>query len=242
MSLHNKLAEGHYYLAENVNLDKKIYINSSTVDLCLNGHTLTSEIVANSGIQNAIEVSYNAILNLCDCVGTGKITSNALYTLEIKESAASFANLYGGTVDSPTGICVLTQGNLVLDGATLTVGGEYVIDARTASTITIKNGSVEGSVTSCVQMTSGTTFAMTGGTVTNTGSGDGVYISGLGGTVSGGTITSANGAGIHLSGNPLTLSGAPVITGGEAGITLHADSSITVGDDLMGCYTVFRDN
>lgn len=237
-----KLAEGYYCLVGNVSLDKKIYINSSTVDLCLNGHTLTSEIAANSGTLNAIEVSYNATLNLCDCVGNGKITSNALYTLEIKEDTNSSANLYGGTVDSPTGICVETRGNLILDGATLTASNNYVIDAQAASAVVIKSGKVEGGGANCVQMTSQATFAMTGGTVTNTGSGNGLYISDLGGAVSGGTITSKNGAGIYLSGNSLALSGAPVITGGEADITIHADGSITVGDDLTGNYSVFRDN
>ena len=238
-----KLAEGHYYLAESVSLDKKIYINSSTVDLCLNGQTLTSKIAANSGTQNAIEVSYNAGLNLCDCAGSGKITANgAIYTLEIKGDAGSFANLYGGTVDNPTGICVETRGNLVLDGATLTAGGDYVINAQSTSAVTIKSGKVEGSVTSCVQMTSSTTFAMTGGTVTNTGSGSGVFMSNQANTVSGGTIHSEMGTGIYLLSNSFTLSGTPKITGEKADIAIHADSSITVGDDLTGCYTVFRDN
>ena len=240
---HYLLAEGHYYLTDNISLKKTIYIRDRTVDLCLNGRTLTSEIAANSGTLNAIEVSYNATLNLCDCVGTGEITASGVrYTLEIKESANSFANLYGGTVDSPTGICVETRGNLVLDGATLTAGGDYVINAQSTSAVTIKSGKVEGSSTKCVQMTSRATFTMTDGTVTNTGSGCGVSMSNLGGTISGGTIHSNNGVGIDLAFYSLTLSGNPTITGGEAGISFSTNGAITVGEGLAGTYSVLHAN
>ena len=237
-----KLAEGHYYLAESVSLDKKIYINGETIDLCLNGHTLTNTTADGSGILNAIEISDKATLNLCDCGGGGKITSNALYTLEVKQNANSFANLYGGTVDNPMGICVETRGNLILDGATLKAGKDYVIDAQVDSTVTIKSGKVEGGGANCVQMVANSTFTMTGGSVTNTGSSHGVFVGEGGGTISGGIVHSEKGAGVYLSGNSLTLSGAPVITGGEAGITIYANGTITVGDDLTGKYSVFRDN
>ncbi|MCM1494252.1 MAG: InlB B-repeat-containing protein [Bacteroides sp.] len=56
------LAEGNYYLSGDVTLDSTLEISSGTVNLCLNGHTLTG-----SGTGSVIKTGSDTVLYLCDC-------------------------------------------------------------------------------------------------------------------------------------------------------------------------------
>lgn len=56
------LPEGNYYLSGDVTLGSTLEINSGTVNLCLNGHTLTG-----SGTGSVIKTGSDTVLYLCDC-------------------------------------------------------------------------------------------------------------------------------------------------------------------------------
>ena len=240
------LAAGSYYLAEDINVDKEIRIANDglggTVNLCLDGHTLTS---SHTGNARSVVVPSGSTLNLCDCKDSGKIIGGARFLLEMTSDAPS-VNLYGGTLEhSGYESCVHVRGNLTLDGAVLK-SSSYAINTAPNSSVTIKNGTVESSNTKQGQAygvnVQTADFTMTGGEIKHTAAGDAaVYFVGGGGTISGGTIT-ANGCGIQLAtSSSVTLSGSPAIKGGKADIGVNY-GAITVGAGLTGKYTVYKTN
>ncbi len=91
------LTEGNYYLAEAVELETNITIESGEVNLCLNGKTLTGTgsgavITVNSGTLNLYDVSGD----------TGMITGGGKNSIGdgggVNISAGATMNMYGGTI------------------------------------------------------------------------------------------------------------------------------------------------
>ena len=106
---------GSYYLTVDVTLSA-IYEPSGTVNLCLNGHTVSS-----TWNSNVIYVESGNTLNICDCTGTGKITSDhSAATINVEGTAS----LHSGTVENKNsngrpGIA-LNSGSLTVTGGTVT--------------------------------------------------------------------------------------------------------------------------
>lgn len=84
------LTGGSYYLSDDLamNNSKTLYI-SGTVNLCLNGHTLTGHIITKD----------NAVLNICDCGTGGEIVNPNENVIEYMGNNAT-VNIYGGTIES----------------------------------------------------------------------------------------------------------------------------------------------
>ncbi|WP_295868735.1 InlB B-repeat-containing protein, partial [uncultured Oscillibacter sp.] len=86
------LTDGHYCLTQDISAGQhaKLYIRGN-VDLCLNGYTLQFNTIYNSCIH--VE---SGTLNICDCVGTGKITGGRGKT--VYDDATQEVNYYGGAI------------------------------------------------------------------------------------------------------------------------------------------------
>ncbi len=90
----NVLNAGNYYLTEditNVNLSIEI---TGTVNLCLNGHTISG-----SAANGIFRIGENGVLNVCDCAGNGKTTESGRHNPIFLHSGGTL-NLYGGTIAS----------------------------------------------------------------------------------------------------------------------------------------------
>ena len=83
-----QLTAGSWYLTDNVNLTETLTISSGTVNLCLNGKTITN--------RKNITVSSGATLNICDCGSGG--TVKAIVNSDGNITNNGTVNVYGGTV------------------------------------------------------------------------------------------------------------------------------------------------
>ena len=90
---------GNYYLQGNVTISKTIKV-TGTVNLCLNGNTLTR----NNG--SCIYIEEEAVLNICDCGENGEITNgnSDSNTISVGEQNCKYSdktlNLYGGKISN----------------------------------------------------------------------------------------------------------------------------------------------
>lgn len=88
------LSSGSYYLTGDVtDVNTSIQI-TGTVNLCLNGHTISGE--ATNGI---LRIGQGGTLNLCDCKGNGTLSESGSHNPVFIHSGGVF-NLYSGTVTS----------------------------------------------------------------------------------------------------------------------------------------------
>lgn len=212
-----KLEDGQsYYLGENIQTTKTITI-TGTVNLCLNGNTL-------SRTSTVIEVKGGATLNICDCQGGGIITAaNPKRTaIEVAPSVDSTAtlNLYSGEVSGSVYDSTYDKSIIKLDSSS----------ARRMAVFNMYGGKVQNSYSdngcSAVRVTRGSVCKINiyGGEVT-CDKGDGINAWNSENApilIAGGTVTGGNDA-LHVLGN-LTLSGNPTICHkGESG----ADIDIT---------------
>lgn len=117
------VAAGSYYLTGDIALSSALEIDG-TVNLCLNGHTISGEM--SNGV---VRVHDNAVLNLCDCGNGGKIYCAGGHN-PIQLSSGGTLNLYGGTVESAE--------------ATAIPVGTGTSDASGGCTINIYGGAVRG--------------------------------------------------------------------------------------------------
>ena len=110
---------GNYYLDDNINLGTTYIAIYNTVNLCLNGKTITGTSTT------VIQVQSNATLNLCDCKGGGKVETTVA-TNGIKN--ASILNVYNGTVTATgnTSRGIYNTGTVNISGGTVS-GGSYGI-------------------------------------------------------------------------------------------------------------------
>lgn len=134
-------SDANYYLTEDLTDDTLIYdifIENATVNLCLNGHTITTE-------KRCFTVSQNGELNICDCKTGGCIT-NTLYTEGVVGAGTNGKlNIYSGKFQGQKGGGISTEENSVVNiyGGEITSAEADCIWLRTGSTISIYGGTVE---------------------------------------------------------------------------------------------------
>lgn len=164
---------GHYYLDSDVNRNIEIS-EGATVELCLNGYTLTG-----TGTGTVITVNNDAQLTLHDCSeeNVGKITGGsgteggAIYIAAKGEGNLSGTVIMnGGTIEGNTvtqaesGVAVYSVGTFTMnDGKIVGNGSDIGIYIRGGVT-TINGGLITGCDTG-VHAPNGT-FTMTGGQIT----------------------------------------------------------------------------
>lgn len=146
------LTSGSYYLSDDLTMNDDTTLTvSGTINLCLNGHTLRAYIVPNE----------NAVLNICDCVGGGKISyTNKEFIIGFVHSNA-VVNMYGGTLESVdantvgdiknlTGVAFNLYGGTISGGVYPAIGSESItlnlysgkVTATGANGIVAQNGKV----------------------------------------------------------------------------------------------------
>ena len=131
------LKGGSYYLSDDLAVGggKELYIaNNSTVNICLNGHELKAYIVPGE----------NAVLNICDCKGGGRITNPDAHVIAFRKNNGT-VNIYGGTLEASVSNTIIDFGSggalkgnvLNLYGGTVNYGGETVNTAIGSRTLTV---------------------------------------------------------------------------------------------------------
>ena len=123
------LPAGNYYLYENITTDMPIMITGD-VNLCLNGHTITTTATLTAGGQALIKNDGHS-LTICDCNGSGQGKG------EIK-------------APSGTNAVILTTGALTMYGGKIT-GGNFGVYVNTLSgstgTFRMYGGEITGNTT-----------------------------------------------------------------------------------------------
>jgi len=130
------LPTGNYYLSGDLQLiigTQRLYVREdSQVALCLNGHTLTSCIIADE----------NAELTVCSCKSGGTIVGSSIPSIQV--SSTGQTTLSNITVDGSTGRSSVSiiGGSFSIDGCTLKnladsdyAEGALVLDGNTSGTI-----------------------------------------------------------------------------------------------------------
>lgn len=219
-----ELGAGSYYLDANLTLNKGIYITGD-VTLCLNGHDIEIEERKNViGIRNANK------LTLCDCKGTGKLTSQDGRGLDFS----------GDGSNAGTGTFIMYGGSITGNSATATGAGVSVWDN---CTFNMYGGSITGNQAKEKGggvMVNGGAFHMYGGSITGNNSqynfgghgGGGVYVdSSATITLSGnvqikdnykGSNSNKNPSNIYLARNK-TITADGSLTGSSIGVTTAAE-------------------
>ena len=234
-----------YYLGDNIEVKSAITI-SGTVNLCLNGHTITKTTESDSS-KGVVVVQPNSQFTLCDCNTGGTITHKDGVTgrgVRVGSSnaivpQASFI-MYGGSIsgnklDSQSG-----GGGVELHNASFRMyGGEISgnhagnsdgggVYAHTSSRFILYGGAISGNTSNSNGggiSTVGSTFEMHGGEITgNTAAMDGggadlwnASFTLSGGKISGNTASNGNGGGVYFgNGEMLTISGTMKIEGNSA--------------------------
>lgn len=150
---------GDWYLTQNVTLTATHEVDNETLNLCLNGKSVTL-----NGSGAVFSVKNGGVLNLADCNDScGRIThgsdfSGAGVSVETgsDETAAGTFNLYNGNItgnSTPSGngggVSVLSGGQFNMHNGTITNnkaatgGGVYVADN---ATVTISGGTITNNV------------------------------------------------------------------------------------------------
>ena len=216
-----QLTEGNWYLTNDVTNDgtaKLIYI-TGTVNLCLNGHSIT-----NSG-YSVINVQNGATLNICDCKGAGSIKYTGSGTSYSAVVNGGTLNIYSGILSGGRGIYNHSGHTVTIYGGSVSATGDGIYNESNC-TVNIYGGAVSGGADG---VDSGT-VNIRGGSVSGTSYG----INNAKATISGGAVnaTGSDSYGILVGyGGRLELSGNPAITGGAAGVYLNSEA-ITIGDAL----------
>lgn len=148
------LSEGDYYLTKDITLtgDASQIQITGTVNLCLNGHTITGD--ANNGI---FRIGRGGQLNICDCGTDGTIAVNGEHNPIVLHSGG-VCSLYSGTLSSGiTAVVINSDGAGNQTGGTFTMyGGRvestsnakqgiYVYDGLSDAKVNLYGGTVSGS-------------------------------------------------------------------------------------------------
>lgn len=187
-------SSGDWYLTKPVTLTKTHEVGSKTLNLCLNGNSVTL------GADGAVfSVKNGGVLNLTDCKGTGIIThagSNNGTGVSVEagsgETPAGTFNLYNGNITGNRntngeggGVSVLSDGQFNMYGGTITenkaaIGGG--VNVADNATVTIGGGTIkENTATTGGGMTVGNCQVTLSGKVTitdnkSTGGASNLYI------------------------------------------------------------------
>ena len=146
-----ELTDGKYYLNANLSLNAGLCITGDVV-LCLDGH----DIIIKGG-KNVVRIQKSGSLTLCDCKGTGKLTSQGGRGLDFSGDGFNRGTgtfiMYGGSITgcnasggggvSLTGACTFTMygGSITGNSATATGAGVSVWDN---CTFNMYGGSITG--------------------------------------------------------------------------------------------------
>lgn len=138
--------DGNYYLTDDATNSTSLTI-SGTVNLCLNGHTLTC-----TGGNQALEVKSGS-LTICDCIGGGKVeftkNSSNMQAIKVSSKYRSFT-LYGGTIESSganTRGVYTSGGDINICGGTVkSSASKGAVAGATGATVQISGGTVDGVV------------------------------------------------------------------------------------------------
>ena len=176
----------------NTTAGNAIYFNST------GSLTVNSGTVKNTSTGNAIYHNSAGTVTVSGGTVQNTSTGHAVYN-----GAAGAVTLSSGTVSAGTG-----AGSAVYNGSTglITVSGADVSSASTSGTIYLATSSATTD-----------RLNISGGTVSNTASGNAIYNNSSGGlTITGGTITTGASANAILNDNTasmITLGGSPTVTG-----------------------------
>ena len=228
----NVLKAGNYYLTDDItNINLSIEI-TGTVNLCLNGHTISS-----SAAYGIFRIGAGGVLNICDCQQGGKITEtgedehNPIFL-----HSGGVLNLYSGTIESRITAVVIDEDpsdNTDYTGGTVNAYGGTV--------------SSSGSGYQAIKVNADMTNAavnISGGSVTSPSRGisaESGTITISGGTINGnidtdGTITLSNGT---ITGNVEAYSDM-TMTGGEITGNVNIRSNMTMsGGTINGVLGTF---
>lgn len=147
-------SSGSWYLTQPVTLTKTHEVGSKTLNLCLNGNSVTL-----GADGEVFSIKNGGVLNLTDCKGTGSIThadssngAGVSVGAGSGEATAGTFNLYNGNITGNRntngeggGVSVLSDGQFNMYNGTITNnkaatgGGVYVADH---ATVTIGGGSI----------------------------------------------------------------------------------------------------
>ena len=245
------LPEGNYYLGENIELGDMICIKG-TVNLCLNGHSITKNTDDKRGNDGVIIINKGSTFSLCDCQGSGKIThgTKAGGTKYIGRgvmgdvSGSVTFNMFGGEISGNYAGCTDEQQGQ--DGGGVCMTGSFNMYGGKITGNHIKKGSngYGGGV-----YATGGTITMYGGEISNNTTtkastsyhnGGGILSIGKAVTINGGTISgnqAVNGGGIWTN-KELTISDKAVITGntatGSGGGVYYSSSSSSYSMTVSG--------
>ena len=239
---------GNVYLTGDVTLAETLIISSGTVNLCLNGYSITR-----SDGYPTIRIEDGATLNLCDCNGSGKNNGSVTNNFDVCVVNDGALTVYGGTVEGPTW-GITNRGTLTVYGGSVASTGERGI-YNAEGTVYVYGGTVSGN--SYGIYNEGGTANVTGGTVTATGSNFyGIYNRSNGTvTVSGGTVTAtgSNSWGIynHSDGTidvdtTTNVSGTANVSGSFLGIynsgtlTVSGGTVTATGSNGFGIYNFYH--
>ena len=204
-------ADANVVLTEDVTLAVEYKMGGKTMNLCLNGHTITMKtngrMTANGNMGT---------LNITDCGTTGNITADANCRHSILYTYKGNLNLYGGKVNASA--CKAPTKDT--EGGALTVG--FAGDTFTMYGGTIL-GSQKGTCGGSINSVASTTILVKGGTISGgkaTKQGGNIYVvNGIltisGGEITGGEAAGSGGGNIYISNGTLTISGGK-IAGGKA--------------------------
>ncbi len=212
---------GNVYLTGDVTLAETLIISSGTVNLCLNGYSITR-----SDWYPTIRIEDGATLNLCDCNGSGKNNGSVTNNFDVCVVNDGALTVYGGTVEGPTW-GITNKGTLTVYGGSVASTGERGI-YNAEGTVYVYGGTVSGNYYGIYN--EGGTANVTGGTVTATRSnGYGIYNRSNGTvTVSGGTVTAtgSNGFGIYNHSDGAS----------DVGTTTNVSGTANVSGSFLGIY------
>lgn len=230
---------GNYFLSVDVTVSAQTQVEKGTLNICLNGHTVT---VGEQG-GRVFYLSNGGTLNISDCTGGGKLTGGTKSAILANSGAADMQiNLYGGNITGNTnatsggaivaqGVCTFNMyggkliGNTVESSLILGTDGQPVLDANGNQTCNAANGGA-------LYLGPDAEFNMYGGEISgNTavevnyvkadgsttyagGSGGAMYIRGVanlhGGKITGNTAKLGGGILVYGTGAELNIMGAEI--------------------------------
>ena len=142
-----EVTRGNYYLDKNITLTGNIEITGD-VKLCLNGYAITT--VDDEIVDGLFRVRTGDTLTICDCKGSGSLTSQGENNPIIMYGAGVF-NLYGGTISAPnTAIGTTTaSGSVNIYGGTVqNTGNKHqgirAVDGLPGFAVSIYGGTITG--------------------------------------------------------------------------------------------------
>ena len=160
-------AAGSYYLTQDIELTSEFWIEvEGTVNLCLNGHSITATADNSNDVVIFIE---SGTLNLCDCQGGGCITSaEDLSFSGVTVWSGAVFNMYGGEIKDNAYYAV-KGANFNMYGGKLS--GNKKSAVYVTNTFNMYGGEISGNVKSdiggvAVEVNSGN-FNMYGGEIKN---------------------------------------------------------------------------